>query len=119
MQNTPRANRLHITFLGRTNSGKSTIVNNLAGQEVSIVSSEKGTTTDPVYKAMELLPIGAIMMTYECGTRFLTDYLNGDKYFRIHYEDQNLVRARCHLVYAKDMIARLDEMQAVVAKYCK
>lgn len=67
----------------------------------------------------ETLSLGAIAMTAECGVRFLTDYLNGDKYFRIHYEDQNLVRARCHLVYAKDMIARLDEMQAVVAKYCK
>lgn len=65
------------------------------------------------------LSLGAIAMTAECGARFLTDYLNGDTYFRIHYEDQNLVRARCHLVYAKDMIERLGEMQAIVEKYCR
>ncbi len=67
----------------------------------------------------ETLALGAVAMTLECGARFLTDYINGDKYFRIHYPDQNLVRARCHLVLAKDMIAHLDEMQAIVDKYCK
>jgi len=51
--------------------------------------------------------------------RFLTDYINGDKYFTIHYPDQNLVRARCHLTLAKDMITKLDEMQAIVDKYAK
>lgn len=64
------------------------------------------------------LALGAVAMTVECGMRFLTDYLDGDKYFRIHYEDQNLVRARCHLVLARDMIGHLDEMQAIVEKYC-
>ncbi len=63
------------------------------------------------------LAFGAIAMTVECGMRFLTDYLNGDKYFKIHYPDQNLVRARCHLVLAKDMIKHLDEMQEIVKKY--
>ena len=67
----------------------------------------------------ETLALGAIAMTAECGARFLTDYLNGDKYFRIHYEEQNLVRARCHLAYAEDMIGRLEEMQSIVEKYCK
>ena len=62
---------------------------------------------------------GALAMTVECGMRFLTDYLNGDKYFRIHYPDQNLVRAKCHLVLAKDMCRRLDEMQCVVDQYSK
>ncbi len=60
MQETPRSNRLHISFFGRTNSGKSTLLNNIAGQEVSIVSDIEGTTTDPVYKSMELLPIGPV-----------------------------------------------------------
>ncbi len=64
------------------------------------------------------LALGAIAMTVECGMRFLTDYINGDKYFKIHYPDQNLVRARCHLVLARDMIAKLSEMQAIVKKYC-
>ena len=65
------------------------------------------------------LALGAIAMTLECGVRFLTDYINGDKYFKIHYEDQNLVRAKCHLVLANDMIKHLDEMQAIVDKYCQ
>jgi hypothetical protein len=66
---------------------------------------------------MDTLALGAVTMTVECGMRFLTDYLNGDKYFKIHYPDQNLVRARCHLVLARDMIKKLDEMQALVNKY--
>ncbi len=66
----------------------------------------------------QTLALGAVAMTVECGMRFLTDYLNGDKYFKIHYPDQNLVRARCHLVLARDMIAHLDEMQAIVDEYC-
>ena len=64
------------------------------------------------------LALGAVAMTVECGMRFLTDYLDGDKYFRVHYAEQNLVRARCHLVLAKKMIERLDEMQEIVYKYC-
>lgn len=67
MQDTPRANRLHIAFFGRTNSGKSTLINHLAGQEVSIVSDVAGTTTDPVYKAMELLPIGPVVLIDTAG----------------------------------------------------
>lgn len=64
------------------------------------------------------LALGAIAMTAECGARFLTDYLNGDVYFRTHYDDHNLVRARAQLALAKDMIQHLDEMQAIVNKYC-
>lgn len=64
------------------------------------------------------LALGAIAMTTECGVRFLTDYLNGDKYFRIHYPDQNLARAKCHLTLARDMVKKLDQMQEIVDKYC-
>ena len=64
------------------------------------------------------LALGAVAMTAECGVRFLTDYLNGDKYFRIHYPDQNLVRARGHLVLTNDMLENLQEMQDIVKKYC-
>ena len=66
---------------------------------------------------MELLPIGAMMMTFECGTRFLTDYLSGDTYFRIHREGHNLDRARNQFKLLRDMEARLDEMRAIVKKY--
>ena len=65
------------------------------------------------------LALGALAMTAECGVRFLTDYLNGDKYFRIHYPNQNLARARCHLKLARDMAEKLDTMQKIVDKYCK
>lgn len=67
MLETPRANRLHIAFFGRTNSGKSTLLNQLAGQEISVVSSVSGTTTDPVYKSMELLPIGPVVLIDTAG----------------------------------------------------
>ena len=63
------------------------------------------------------LALGAVAMTTECGVRFLTDYLDGDKYFRIHYPDQNLARAKCHLTLARDMVAKLDQMQEIVEKY--
>ncbi|MBR4949820.1 MAG: [Clostridia bacterium] len=58
MEKTPNANRLHIGIFGRTNAGKSTVLNAITGQEVSLVSKISGTTTDPVYKPMELHPIG-------------------------------------------------------------
>lgn len=63
------------------------------------------------------LALGAVTMTVECGMRFLTDYLDGDKYFKISREEQNLDRARCQLALAEDMITRIDEMKEVVDKY--
>ena len=63
------------------------------------------------------LALGALAMTVECGVRFLTDYLNGDKYFRVHFPKQNLARAKCHLQLARDMVEKLDEMQRIVDKY--
>ena len=59
---TPRANRVHIGFFGRRNAGKSSLINAVAGQTISVVSSVCGTTTDTVEKAMELLPIGAVVL---------------------------------------------------------
>lgn len=59
---TPNANRLHISFFGRRNAGKSSVVNAVTGQDLSIVSEVKGTTTDPVKKAMELLPLGPVVI---------------------------------------------------------
>ena len=68
---------------------------------------------------LELLPIGAMMMTFECGTRFLTDYLNGDTYFKVSRDGHNLDRARNQFKLVSDMEARLDEMRAIVKKYAK
>ena len=67
----------------------------------------------------ETLALGAVAMTVECGIRFLGDYLDGDKYFRVHYPDQNLARAKAHLILAQDMVKKLDEMQNIVNKYCE
>lgn len=68
-------------------------------------------------REIELMPLSALTMTYECGIRFLTDYLNGDTYFKIHYPDQNLVRAKNHLKLCRDIYSKLDEMKKIVAKY--
>ena len=62
MNNTPSGERTHIGFFGRRNAGKSSIVNAVTGQDLAVVSDVKGTTTDPVSKAMELLPLGPVMV---------------------------------------------------------
>ena len=67
MQDTPRANRLHIGIFGKRNAGKSSIINALTGQNISLVSDTLGTTTDPVYKAMELLPLGPVVFIDTAG----------------------------------------------------
>jgi [FeFe] hydrogenase H-cluster maturation GTPase HydF len=64
---TPSANRIHIGFFGSRNAGKSSLINAITGQELSIVSATKGTTTDPVYKAIEILPLGACMLIDTAG----------------------------------------------------
>ena len=64
-----------------------------------------------------MLPTGAIMMTLECGMRFLADYLNGDKYFALHYEGQNLDRARTQLKLVADMETKITEMDCIIKKY--
>lgn len=66
---------------------------------------------------LDLLPMGAILMTFECGIRFLTDHLEGDHYFRIHREGHNLDRARTQLVLVKDMEEKLPQMNEVINKY--
>ena len=67
LNDTPSANRVHIGFFGRRNAGKSSLVNAVTGQDLSVVSDVAGTTTDPVYKAMELLPLGPVMIIDTAG----------------------------------------------------
>ena len=67
MEQTPKANRVHIGFLGRCNAGKSTLINMLTDQPVSLVSDVAGTTTDPVSKSMEILPLGPVVITDTAG----------------------------------------------------
>ncbi len=67
MQETPKGSRLHIAIFGRRNAGKSSLINALTSQDIALVSNVPGTTTDPVYKAMEILPIGPVMIIDTAG----------------------------------------------------
>ena len=67
MNETPSSERVHIGFFGRRNAGKSSLVNAVTGQDLSIVSRVRGTTTNPVSKSMELLPLGPIVITDTSG----------------------------------------------------
>ena len=68
---------------------------------------------------IETLPLGAWAMTLEVGMRFLADYLNGDVYFKIHYPDENLVRARCQFALAQDIERKEKEMVAIINRYAE
>ncbi|MGI6395124.1 MAG: [FeFe] hydrogenase H-cluster maturation GTPase HydF [bacterium] len=76
---TIRGDRLHIAFFGRRNAGKSSLINALTGQEVSIVSDKPGTTTDPVFKSMELLPVGPVVLIDTAGMDDLEDELGEER----------------------------------------
>lgn len=67
LNSTPMAQRIHIGFFGRRNAGKSSLINAVTGQNLAIVSDIKGTTTDPVYKSMELLPLGPVTLVDTAG----------------------------------------------------
>ena len=67
LQSTPRSNRAHIAIFGRRNVGKSSVINAITAQDISLVSSELGTTADPVYKSMEILPIGPVVLIDTAG----------------------------------------------------
>ena len=96
-----------------------------AGQQVSTEPSAPTVVTQEPWDAdgvltdseLEYLPWGAKLMTLECGIRFLTDYLDGDHYFRIHYPEHNLYRCRTQFKLVSDMESQFDEMLAVVNKY--
>lgn len=77
LNDTPQAERIHIGFFGRTNAGKSSLVNKITNQDLAIVSDTKGTTTDPVYKAMEILPLGPVVIIDTPG--FDDDGILGEK----------------------------------------
>jgi [FeFe] hydrogenase H-cluster maturation GTPase HydF len=67
LNETPRGSRLHIAIFGRSNAGKSSLINALTSQEIAIVSDIPGTTTDPVYKSMEISPIGPVVLIDTAG----------------------------------------------------
>ena len=77
LNDTPSSERIHIGFFGRTNAGKSSLVNRITDQDLAIVSDTRGTTTDPVYKAMEILPLGPVVIIDTPG--FDDDGILGEK----------------------------------------
>lgn len=79
------------------------------------LSSAKDSLTD---LEKELLPFGAKIMTYECGIRFLMDYLNGDTYFKTEYPEHNLVRCRTQFELVRDMERKMEQMKEITKKYC-
>ena len=79
----------------------------------------KGCNGSLAKKEIELLPVGAMMMTLECGMRFLTDYLEGDVYFKIHRPEHNLDRCRCQFALVADMECKLDQMNAIIKELSK
>ena len=79
----------------------------------------KGCDGQLTEKEIELLPMGAQVMTFECGMRFLTDYLQGDTYFKTHREGQNLDRCRTHIKLVQDMERKWDTMNAIIRKCVK
>ena len=88
---------------------------NLFEQYVKGYLSAVGKSITPIEK--ENLPMGAILMTYECGMRFLADHLDGDVYFRVKRENHNLDRARTQFKLVSDMEKLYDKMMEIVMKY--
>ena len=90
---------------------------NLDLYEIYVKGYLEGCKGSLTQREVELLPMGAKMMTFECGMRFLTDYLQGDTYFRIHREHHNLDRCRTQFALVADMEKKWDQMTAIVKKY--
>jgi len=106
-------NRLHITFFGMRNAGKSSLVNAVTGQELSIVSDVKGTTTDAVRKAMELLPLGAVVITDTAG---LDDEGDLGKE-RVRKAKQELIRTDIAVLVTDATREPLEEEKALLNEF--
>ncbi|PCJ51736.1 MAG: mucin desulfatase [Planctomycetota bacterium] len=93
------------------------ITANLIRYENLVKGFLKGAGNCLVEKEIELLPVSGRIITFECGIRFLTDYLDGDKYFKIHHVGHNLDRARSQFKLVKSMEEKADEMVVITKKY--
>lgn len=106
LNNTPNSLRTHIAFFGKRNAGKSSLVNAVTNQEIAVVSDTKGTTTDPVYKSMELLPLGPVIIIDTPG--FDDEGILGKKRVQKTME----VMAKCHIaVLVSDACRELDDSE--------
>ena len=111
MNNTPSAERIHIGFFGRTNAGKSSVVNAVTNQNLAIVSDISGTTTDPVKKSMELLPLGPVVIIDTPGFDDLSEL------GRVRIEKTREVINRCHIaVLVVDATVGLSETDEELIK---
>lgn len=102
LNETPSSERVHIGFFGRRNAGKSSVVNAVTGQELSVVSEVKGTTTDPVYKSMELLPMGPVVIIDTPG--FDDEGALGE--MRVRKTKQILNRADCAVLVVDGVLGK-------------
>ena len=107
LNETPSANRVHIGFFGRRNAGKSSLVNAVTGQELAVVSDVAGTTTDPVYKAMELLPLGPVTIIDTAG--FDDEGELGELRIRKTKQVLNKTDVAVLVVSSEERIAKCDE----------
>jgi len=105
MVETPRANRIHIGIFGKRNAGKSSLINALTGQKIALVSDQAGTTTDPVYKAMELHPLGPVVFIDTAGFDDVGPLGN----LRLERTEEALAKTEIGLVVFSDVKDLADE----------
>ncbi|WP_077610526.1 [FeFe] hydrogenase H-cluster maturation GTPase HydF [Clostridium sp. Marseille-P2415] len=110
LNETPSSERVHIGFFGRRNAGKSSVVNAVTGQELSVVSEVKGTTTDPVYKSMELLPMGPVVIIDTPG--FDDEGTLGE--MRVRKTKQILNRADCAVLVVDGTIGKTEADEELI-----
>ncbi len=113
LNNTPSAERVHIGFFGRRNAGKSSVVNAFTNQELSVVSDVKGTTTDPVMKSMELLPMGPVVIIDTPG--FDDEGALGE--LRVKKTKQTLNRADCAVLVVDATQGKTPADQELIALF--
>jgi len=115
MNKSPNSHRLHIGIFGRQNAGKSSLINAIAGQDAAIVSNVKGTTTDPVFKSMELLPLGPVMLIDTPGIDDTTEL--GEK--RIERSQKILRRTDLALLVVDSTVGMNDDDKRMVELFVK
>ncbi|MCT4564589.1 MAG: [FeFe] hydrogenase H-cluster maturation GTPase HydF [Maledivibacter sp.] len=107
MQDTPRSNRLHIAIFGKRNAGKSSLINAITNQDIALVSNVAGTTTDPVYKAMEILPIGPVVLIDTAGLDDVGEL--GELRVRKTYQVLNKTELALVLINSEDGVTDYDK----------
>lgn len=115
MKNTPKGNRMHIALFGKVNSGKSSLLNALCKQDISIVSKQEGTTTDPVYKTMEIHGVGPVVWIDTAGWNDTSDL--GEKRFEKSEEVLKQCDLALVLIHEKDEILK-EQVEKIKKQNC-